>query len=409
MNKPMIPPGHTFIEGTAKRFPLRIALLCLLLAPALGAGIRDPMKGQRLFVTKRCADCHAVRGNGGRIGPDLGRTQVKGSFYELTAAMWNHTQVMGEKMEESRLVRPVFAEEELGDLLAFLTFLNYFDEPGDPKAGKALFSQKHCIQCHRVGHEGGTSAPPLDRIPRGTPPLQLARDLWNHGPVMVPLMRSKGLDVPSFNQNEILNLFAFLRSQGPRQKTPDFRSAGDPIKGKTLFTAKGCAQCHAFYGKGGAGMGPDLGSADLQGGVTVLAGRMWNHWRGMTTAMQSLGMATPTFQGQEMADLFAYIFVTRYDGPQPDRAKGRTAYIEKGCSTCHGMDGRGGIGPALRNVTTGGSREQVAQRMWNHAPQMGVTMGARQIPWPRFEASELAGLLAFLSEEWREPKTPTVK
>lgn len=387
----------------------RIALLCLLLSAALAAEIRDPMKGQRLFVSKRCADCHAVRGNGGRIGPDLGRTRVKGSFYELTAAMWNHTQVMNEKMEESKLVRPSFAKEELGDLLAFLTFLNYFDEPGDPKAGKALFAQKHCIQCHRVGREGGTSAPPLDRIPRGTPPLQLARDLWNHGPVMVPLMRSKGLDVPSFNGNEILNLFAFLRSQGPRQKTPDFRSAGDPIKGKSLFMAKGCAQCHAFYGKGGSGMGTDLGRADLRGGVTLLAGRMWNHWRGMTSAMQSLGMATPKFQGQEMADLFAYIFVTRYDGPVPDRAKGRTAYIEKGCSACHGMDGRGGIGPNLRKVTTGESRELIAQRMWNHAPQMGMSMGPRQIPWPRFESTELAGLLAFLSEEWKESGTPAAK
>ena len=47
------------------RFP-RIAFLCILLAPALGAEIRDPMKGQQLFVSKRCVDCHAVRGNGGR-------------------------------------------------------------------------------------------------------------------------------------------------------------------------------------------------------------------------------------------------------------------------------------------------------------------------------------------------------
>ena len=390
------------------RFP-RIAFLCILLAPALGAEIRDPMKGQRLFVSKRCVDCHAVRGNGGRIGPDLGRTAVKGSFYELVSAMWNHTQVMGEKMEESRLVRPAFANEELGDLLAFLAFLNYFDEPGNPKIGKALFSQKHCIQCHRVGREGGSSAPPLDRIPRGTPPLQLARDLWNHGPVMVPLMKSKGLAVPSFNENEILNLFAFLRSQGPRQKTRDFRSAGDPIKGKALFMAKGCAQCHSFYGKGGAGMGPDLGRADLRGSVTLLAGRMWNHWRGMTAAMESHGMATPKFQKEELADLFAFIVVTRYDGPLADKAKGRNAYIQKGCSTCHGMDGRGGIGPGLRKVTTGESRERIAQRMWNHAPQMGVSMGSRQIPWPRFEASELAGLLAFLSDEWKEPKASTVK
>ena len=129
----------------------------------------------------------------------------------------------------------------------------------------------------------------------------------------------------------------------------------------------------------------------------------------MTAAMESHGMATPKFQKEELSDLFAFIVVTRYDGPPADRAKGRSAYIQKGCSTCHGMDGRGGIGPALRNMTTGESREIIAQRMWNHAPQMGVSMGSRQIPWPRFEASELAGLLAFLSDEWKEPKASTVK
>lgn len=385
--------------------PLRVAFLGLLLSPVLSADVRDPMKGQRLFVSKRCADCHAVRGNGGRIGPDLGRTAVKGSFYEIVAAMWNHTQVMNEKMVESRLVRPSFADEELGDLMAFLAFLNYFDEPGDAKIGKALFAQKHCIQCHRVGKEGGGSAPPLDRIPRGTPPLQLARDLWNHGPAMVPLMRSKGMAMPSFNENEILNLFAFLRSQGPRQKARTFRSAGDPVKGKALFATKGCALCHSFYGKGGAGMGPDLGNSDLRGSVTLLAGRMWNHWRGMTAAMEAQGMSTPTFQGEELADLFAYIVVTRYDGPAGDRAKGRTAYTEKGCSSCHGEDGAGGIGPALRSLTTGESRERIASRMWNHAPKMGVTMTSQQIPWPRFDASELAGMLAFLAEEWKAPVT----
>ncbi len=385
---------------------LRLCLLGLLLSTTLGAGIGDPMKGQRLFVSKRCADCHAVRGTGGRVGPDLGRTAVKGSFYELTAAMWNHSQDMTRKMDESRLVRPAFASQELGDLLGFLTFLNYFDEPGDPKAGEALFAQKHCIQCHRVGRGGGTSAPPLDRIPRGTPPLQLARDLWNHGPIMVPLMRSKGMDIPSFNENEILNLFAFLRSQGPRTKSRDFRSAGDPLRGRALFTTKGCAQCHAFYGKGPAGRGPDLGTSDLRGSVTMLAGRMWNHWGGMTSAMKSMGMATPRFQGEELGDLFAYIVVTRYDGPPADTAKGRLAYVQKRCSMCHGVDGRGGMGPNLRQITTGESRERIAQRMWNHAPQMGLAMGTRQIPWPHFEASELAGLLNFLSEGWKDPSAP---
>jgi cytochrome c551/c552 len=159
------------------------------------AGFGDPTKGQSLFVSKGCVECHAVRGAGGRVGPDLGRTAVKGSFYEISAAMWNHSSTMGEKMAELRLVRPTFRESELADLLAFLYFLNYFDEPGDPNVGKVLFAQKHCIQCHSLGRIGGVSGPRLDTLPRGTSPLRIAQDLWNHGPAMIPAVRRMGLEI----------------------------------------------------------------------------------------------------------------------------------------------------------------------------------------------------------------------
>ena len=132
-----------------------LALLCFVIPAMLWpspaeAAFGNPAKGQSLFVSKGCVECHAVRGAGGRIGPDLGRTAVKGSFYEIAAALWNHSLTMSDKMKEFRLVRPSFRDDELADLLAFLYFLNYFDEPGDPKVGKVLFAQKHCIQCHQI-------------------------------------------------------------------------------------------------------------------------------------------------------------------------------------------------------------------------------------------------------------------
>ena len=63
-------------------------------APAARCDFGDPIRGQSLFVEKGCVQCHAVRGTGGRVGPDLGRTAVKGSFFELAAGMWNHSPVM---------------------------------------------------------------------------------------------------------------------------------------------------------------------------------------------------------------------------------------------------------------------------------------------------------------------------
>lgn len=394
-------------ERVRRRLPvvLGLGLTAWLAWPnSLEAGFGDPMRGQSLFVTKGCVSCHAVRGAGGRIGPDLGRTAVKDSFYEIAAGMWNHALAMDEKMREFRVSRPAFEGSELSDLLAFLYFLNYFDEPGDPRVGKVLFAEKHCIQCHALGRLGGATGPRLDTLPRGASPLRIAQDLWNHGPVMVPAVRRMGLDVPEFRGTEIIDLFAYLRSQGqgPRRGARVFRSAGNPERGRALFASKGCLRCHAVFGKGDT-IGPDLGRAELRGSVTQLAGRMWNHWPAMAEAMGALGMAPPTFKEEEMADILAYLFISRYEGAPGPRAKGEAVYTDKGCASCHGRKGEGGIGRPLRGVTTGESKERIVQRMWNHAPQMSSRMEARRISWPRFEADELAGLVAFLAEGLEAP------
>jgi mono/diheme cytochrome c family protein len=386
---------------------LSLAVVFALLAAGLPASAQlgDPIKGQALFVSKGCVQCHAIRGSGGRIGPDLGRTATKGSFFEIAATMWNHSLVMSEKMQEFRFMRPVFEGSDLADLLAFLYFLNYFDEPGDPKAGKVLFLEKHCIQCHGLGKVGGNAGPRLDTLSRGTSPLRIAQDLWNHGPVMIPAIRRMGLDVPQFQGNEILDLFAYLRSQGHRETTRDFRSSGDSARGRSLFASKGCVRCHTVFGRDNV-IGPDLGRTDLRGSVTQLAGRMWNHWPAMSEAMGTLGMASPTFKGEDLADVFAYLFVSRYEGPRGDIRRGLHLYRDRKCTTCHGETGGGAVAVSLHKAI-GETKEQILQRMWNAAPKMWARMGAAHIAWPRFDADDLSALVTLLADGWKTaPASP---
>src|SRR3990172_2226350 len=92
---------------------------------------QNPLKGRELFTSKGCIKCHAIRGEGGKVGPDLGKTVARQSLFEVASIMWNHSPVMSEKMRELKVPRAKFSAEEMADIIAFLYFLNYFDEPGN--------------------------------------------------------------------------------------------------------------------------------------------------------------------------------------------------------------------------------------------------------------------------------------
>src|SRR5512139_3005050 len=150
------------VAHDARGAALRILGLCgflLLCAPVaslraepdLKALPDDPLTGRQIFVEKGCPKCHAIWGEGGSLGPDLGKVGVWRSVMELAGVLWNHSPEMIEKMRERRIARPTISTDEMADLAAFLYFLNYFDQPGDPSKGEWLFAQKGCVKCHAVG------------------------------------------------------------------------------------------------------------------------------------------------------------------------------------------------------------------------------------------------------------------
>ena len=128
---------------------------------------------------------------------------------------------------------------------------------------------------------------------------------------------------------------------------------------------------------------------------------MWNHWPAMASAMEALDLQLPTFREGELADLLAYVYVSRYRGAGGDPLRGGAVYGDLGCAFCHGLEGEGTLGPPLNQVTPTAGAEQIIQGMWNHAPAMWDEMGAHQMPWPRFDAQELTDLLSFLVSAWQ--------
>lgn len=358
----------------------------------------DPLAGRQVFLQKGCQTCHAVWGEGGSLGPDLGKGGVWHSVMQLAGVLWNHSPEMIEKMRERRMSRPVISSKEMADLAAFLYFLNYFDAPGDSVRGKLLFVEKGCSKCHALGGGGASVGPALDKYKQLASPLFLARAMWSRGPAMAKKMAELRVPRPELRGADLADLLAYIQTASTDRSTDKvYMVPGSPARGENVFAEKGCVKCHAVRGVGGH-VGPDLGTKGLHKSVTEIAGLMWDHEPAMWARMQESGIALPAFSDQEISDVIAYLFFLQYFDPRGDVSKGREIYIEKGCVLCHytprGADKR--LAPDLSTSAALGSPIELSSAMWNHAPAMEAQIRERGLPWPRFQDDDVRDLVEYL-------------
>jgi len=89
-------------------------------------------------------------------------------------------------------------------------------EFGDPLRGAALFESKGCADCHSYAGKGGTDAPPLDYMSGHLSAREIADmsgQIWNHLPAMLVHFKEEGLPVPTFRDEQMADLVAFLHSE----------------------------------------------------------------------------------------------------------------------------------------------------------------------------------------------------
>jgi cytochrome c551/c552 len=278
----------------------------------------NPLRGRIVFEQKGCSNCHAIQGEGGQIGPDLGQRKFYGSFLELAGIMWNHSPEMFRRMRELELPYPEFTATEMGELIAYLYYLRYLGEPGDLNRGKVLVNEKGCLACHSIAGKGGKTGPAFDKLGKYVSPIYMAQAMWNHGPEMGKRIKAMGLQRPKFQRGEIVDLSAYIRQAsraGQQEKV--YMSPGNPQKGEALFKTKGCATCHSET-SGKTPVAPDLSEVQLDVSVTEIAGLMWNHGSEMSDLMAEMKIAWPSFTSREMADVLAYIYFLRFAGKPGD-------------------------------------------------------------------------------------------
>lgn len=359
----------------------------------------NPLKGRIVFEQKGCITCHAIRGEGGEVGPDLGQKKFYGSFLELASILWNHSPEMLRRMRELNLPFPRFDRNEMVELMAYLYYLRYLGEPGDLYRGKILVEEKGCLECHSIGGEGGEVAPAFDSLGKYISPLYLAQALWNHGPDMEEQMQEMGLRRPKFQSGEIVDLNAYIRAASKgTERSQIYMSPGNPQRGEQVFKEKGCPDCHSINGNRKQ-IGPNLQKLEWDDSVTEIAGLMWNHGAVMREYMKNQKFQWPEFTGKEMADLIAFIYFFRFADETGNPEKGKEIYSQKQCARCHDNEAKGSsLAPDLTGSNALSSRIDFAQIMWNHAPAMEEKMSERVVKWPVFTGREMRDLYAYLSK-----------
>ena len=342
----------------------------------------DSTRGERLFTTLACVQCHSVNGSGGSAAPDLGKLADRNfNPSTLAATMWNHAPAMWASMRARAIAFPDLNEQGAADLFAYFYSARFFERPADAGRGKRAFTEKHCADCHGVSRSNIPEAKPILEWESTGSPITLVTAMWNHAATMRQEFSRRKLIWPELTSQDLADILLYVRSTpGSRASFAARLAITAGPTGEQLFTNKGCMGCHN-------------GKLELTGRLkgqtlTDIGVDMWNH-------SSKMAAAPPNFTVDQMRELLSYLWAEQFFQDSGRATAGRRVFAQKKCVSCH-EDAQSG---APRLPASGGSFSGSAMvaALWHHGPKMQEMMQTRNIAWPRFDGSEMADLIAFLN------------
>ena len=164
-----------FLDRGPKRHPfdrplvtgIGIAAL-LFVATMTVAGIRSPLvnpivkhdpliaQGERVYRDMNCVYCHAIRGKGGSVGPQLDKLVGE----ETEEWLIKHFRDPRSTSPGSKMPQLNLLDDEIKSLTAYMKSIGA--EPFTKDATKVFAD--NCAVCHKVGDEGGEVGPDLSAI-----------------------------------------------------------------------------------------------------------------------------------------------------------------------------------------------------------------------------------------------------
>ena len=354
----------------------------LLLVSAIAAHpatfTADSARGQRLFETLACVQCHSVNGVGGKVAPDLGRIADRGfTPATLAATMWNHAPGMWAAMRDRQITAGELDQQAAQDLMAFFYAARFFEKPGDAGRGKQAFESLGCAGCHDLKASSQWAAL--------ADPIALLEAMWNHRADMRNAATSKGLELRQLSAQNLTDMLVYLRNQpGARAQTGVF-NVGAAGSGDAVFKSAGCAECHQTV----AAL-----AAQVQGQtLTEIAAEMWNHAPRMVAA----GAPPVALAPGQMRDLVSSFWATKFFQDAGRSASGSRVFASKKCAVCHNDPASGA--PHLPIPGRDFNGASMVSVLWRHGPSMLAQMKTKGIGWPRFDGTQMADLIAYLNSK----------
>jgi len=351
------------------------------LAPAAGIIPGDARRGEQLFDTENCIQCHSVKGKGGNLAPDLA-TRIDRNFTPsvMASLMWNHAPDMWSAMKKHGIAQAKMTPESAADLFAYFVSARYFEQRGDAGRGKQAFAAKHCAECHGVTTSNFAGAPPVAKWESLGDPIVLAQQMWNHGAKMREAFTQKKLSWSALTAQELTDILVYLQNLPETKALAQNFQFPPSDSGEALFQSKGCAGCH----KGALALESRLRNQTL----TQIAVDMWNH-------QPSMKNPPPPLSQEEMRQILAYIWAKQYFSGNGSAERGKKVFAEKNCATCHNDPASGA--PKLAQGKDAYSDITMVAALWEHGPHLLELMTQKKLAWPRFTAAQMSDLIAYLN------------
>lgn len=358
------------------------------------SNVDELARGRALVERHDCLACHRIDGRGGTLrpggagggeGPDLSKVGMRGF-----RADWHDHHSRARKEHASTGKAPhglpwiaAFGEVPMGDRKTIENYLRSRVAAPPLVEAKALFHSLGCRGCHKVHGVGGDDGPDLSRAGQRDPGqtsfagVKGDRTLSNwftehfRSPSRVvpgSPMPALGLSDPQIDQLT-LYLFSLRSADAPEAFWPGDRMRALRL-GEREFASDGatiygmfCSACHGPRGEGmrygGLAPFPAVANPDFLAAASdefltaaVMQGRPGRR-------MPAWGQKGGGLRPGEIREVVRHLRtmgggIPPVPDPKPrrwaagDAGRGRLLYSQN-CAGCHGSEGQGGEGTALRN------------------------------------------------------------